>query len=117
MQLRGINNFPGPQCARLNGCGHVLSLEHDEHYAEKTWQLSIKQGLQNWAIVIDAPLKDYCFGEKDYRWYTLNEQIQNKHIDMLVIDGPPAHHNHYPCYFAGPLLLPLLNENGVVLLG
>jgi len=35
---------------------------------------------------------------------------------MLVIDGPPAHLNHYARYPAGPLLLPLLNENGVVFL-
>jgi len=53
---------------------------------------------------------------KNYHWYTLNEQIQNKRIDMLVIDGPPAHLNHYARYPAGHLLLPLLNENGAVFL-
>jgi len=30
------------QCAKLNGHGHILSLEHDAHYAKKTRQLLIK---------------------------------------------------------------------------
>jgi len=104
------------QCAKLNGYGYVLSLEHDAHYAEKTRQLLIKQGLQNWATVIDAPLRNYDFSGQNYRWYTLSEQVKNKRIDMLVIDGPPANLNRYARYPAGPLLLPLLNENSVVFL-
>lgn len=104
------------QCAKLNGYGYVLSLEHDAHYAEKTRQLLVKQGLQNWATVIDAPLRDYDFNGQNYHWYTLSEQVQDKCIDMLVIDGPPANLNHCARYPAGPLLLPLLNTNSIVFL-
>ncbi|HRO79685.1 MAG TPA: class I SAM-dependent methyltransferase [Acinetobacter towneri] len=104
------------QCAKLNGYGHILSLEHDAHYAERTRQQLIKQGLKDWATVIDAPLRDYEFNEQNYRWYTLNEQIKSTRTDMLVIDGPPANLGHCARYPAGPLLLPLLNENGVVFL-
>lgn len=104
------------QCAKLNGYGHILSLEHDAHYAEKTRQQLIKQELEDWATVIDAPLRDYEFNGQNYRWYTLNEQIKSTHVDMLVIDGPPASLGYCARYPAGPLLLPLLNENGVVFL-
>jgi len=104
------------QCAKLNGYGHILSLEHDAHYAERTRQQLIKQGLEDWATVIDAPLRDYEFNEQNYRWYTLNEQIKSTRIDMLVIDGPPASLGHYARYPAGPLLLLSLNKNGVVFL-
>lgn len=104
------------QCAKLNGKGQVLSLEHDAHYAEKTRQELTKQGLQNWAIVIDAPLQDYSFDGQNYLWYTLDMQIQGKQIDMLIIDGPPASLNHCARYPAGPLLLPLLNKDAVVFL-
>lgn len=104
------------QCAKLNGYGHVLSLEHDAHYANKTRQQLIKQGLEDWATVIDAPLINYEFNGQNYQWYKLNAQIENTCIDMLVIDGPPANLNHCARYPAGPLLLPLLNTEGVVFL-
>lgn len=104
------------QCAKLNGYGHVLSLEHDAHYAEKTRQQLIKQGLEDWATVIDAPLINYELNGQNYQWYKLNAQIENTCIDMLVVDGPPASLNHCARYPAGPLLLPLLNKEGVVFL-
>ena len=104
------------QCAKQNGKGHVYSLEHDVQYAEKTRQELIKQDLQNWATVIDAPLQDYSFAEQTYQWYKLDTEIQTKQIDMLVIDGPPAFLNSCARYPAGPLLLPLLNKNAVVFL-
>lgn len=104
------------QCAKLNEYGHVLSLEHDAHYAEKTRQQLIKQGLEDWATVIDAPLINYEFNGQNYQWYKLNAQIENTCIDMLVIDGPPASLNHCARYPAGPLLLPLLDKEGVVFL-
>jgi len=104
------------QCAKQNNKGHVFSLEQDVDYANKTRQELIKQGLQDWATVIDAPLQGYSFSGQIYQWYTLNDGIKFKPIDMLVIDGPPASLNRCARYPAGPLLLPLLNKNGVVFL-
>jgi predicted O-methyltransferase YrrM len=104
------------QCAKQNGKGHVFSLEHDAQYAEKTRQELLKQDLLNWATVIDAPLQEYSFSEQTYRWYKLDEEIQTKPIDMLIIDGPPGFLNSCARYPAGPLLLPLLNKNAVVFL-
>jgi predicted O-methyltransferase YrrM len=112
----GASTIVLAQCAQLNECGHILSLEHDAHYADKTRKLLIKQGLQEWATVIDAPLIDYDFNGQHYHWYTLDRQIQHQRIDMLVVDGPPADLNDCARYPAGPLLLPLLNENGIVFL-
>lgn len=112
----GASTLVLAQCAKQNGRGHVYSLEHDAHYAEQTRQELIKQDLQEWATVIDAPLQEYSFAEQCYQWYKLNAEIQTKQIDMLIIDGPPAHLNRYARYPAGPLLLPLLNTNAVVFL-
>lgn len=112
----GASTIVLAQCAKLNDHGHILSLEHDAHYAEKTRQQLIKQELEDWVTVIDAPLKDYEFSGQNYRWYTLSKQIQSKCIDMLVIDGPPADLNYCARYPAGPLLLTSLNKNGVVFL-
>ena len=112
----GASTIVLAQCAKLNGYGHILSLEHDARYAEKTRQQLIKQGLEDWATVIEAPLSDYKFDGQNYHWYTLNEQIKSTGIDMLVIDGPPASLGYCARYPAGPLLLPLLSKSGVVFL-
>ncbi len=112
----GASSIVLAQCAKQNGKGHVYSLEHDAHYAEITRRELMKQNLQDWATVIDAPLENYTFAEQNYRWYTQSSDIQNKQIDMLIIDGPPANLNPCARYPAGPLLLPLLNENAVVFL-
>lgn len=112
----GASTLVLAQCAKLNGKGRILSLEHDVIYAEKTRQELIKQGLQDWATVIDAPLQDYRFNEQNYQWYALDEQIQSQVVDMLIIDGPPASLNSCARYPAGPLLLPLLNKKARVFL-
>ncbi|NOT12423.1 MAG: class I SAM-dependent methyltransferase [Methylococcaceae bacterium] len=112
----GASTIVLAQSAKQNGKGHVYSLEHDVHYAEKTRQALIKHGLQGWSTVIDAPLQDYSFAGQSYRWYKLDDEIQSKQIDMLIIDGPPANLNCCARYPAGPLLLPLLNKNAMVFL-
>lgn len=104
------------QCSKQNGSGHVFSLEHDAVYAEKTRQELAKQGLQDWATVIDAPLIDHVIGGKTYRWYTLSETIQAKNMDMLIIDGPPGMLNACARYPAGPLLMSRLNPGAAVFL-
>ncbi|AEF99634.1 class I SAM-dependent methyltransferase [Methylomonas methanica] len=112
----GASSVVLAQCAKQNGKGHVYSLEHDAHYAEKTRQELFKQGLQDWATIIDAPLQEYSFAEQNYRWYKQSPEIQALQIDMLVIDGPPAGLNSCARFPAGPLLLPMLREEAVVFL-
>jgi rhodanese-related sulfurtransferase len=112
----GASSIVLAQCAKQNGKGHVYSLEHDSLYAEKTRQELIKQNLQDWVTVIDAPVKPYVLADKNYRWYTLNEEIQNKQIDMIIIDGPPNSLNQHARYPAGPLLFPSLSNKAAVFL-
>jgi len=104
------------QTAKQNGTGHVYSLEHDQHYAQQTRHELQKQGLENWATVIDAPLSEQQFAEQAYSWYSVPTDIAAKQIDMLVIDGPPAHLNLLARYPAGRVLFPQLNKNAVVFL-
>ena len=104
------------QSVKLVGQGRVLSLEHDPVYAQKTRDELKKQGLQDYATVLNAPLKKYTLNEKQYLWYDFGTQIENLPIDMLVIDGPPGSLNPLARYPAGPLLLPMLTKNGSVFL-
>jgi len=112
----GASTIVLAQCAKHNGEGHVYSLEHDPIFAEKTRNELKKQALNQWATVIDAPLKNYELEGQNYQWYSLDEPMINKKIDMIVVDGPPAFVNQCARYPAGPLLLPLLKMNGVVFL-
>jgi len=112
----GASTIALAQSVKLNGKGRVLSLEHDPEYAEKTREELKKQGLQDYATVLDAPLKKYIFNENQYLWYNFGAQIGDLPIDMLVIDGPPGSLNRLARYPAGPLLLPMLTKNGSVFL-
>jgi predicted O-methyltransferase YrrM len=104
------------QAARINGTGHVYSLEHDPVFAAETRAMLADQGLSDWATVIDAPLVPVTLGGETFHWY---DDTGLKHlgpIDMLVIDGPPLDINALARYPAGPRLLPRLAPGGAAFL-
>ena len=106
----GASTIVLAECVRLNGAGHVFSLEHKSEFAESTRRELEKQGLSKWATVVDAPLKNYIFNGQNYRWYAVDPDLDISSIDMLVIDGPPQDTNPCARYPAGPLLFKRLNE-------
>jgi predicted O-methyltransferase YrrM len=74
------------------GRGHVYSLEHDPAYSAKTRELIRSHNLEEWSTVIDAPLKPMSINDWAGEWYDfsrLENNLNNTHIDMLVVDGPP----------------------------
>ncbi|MCP5133661.1 MAG: class I SAM-dependent methyltransferase [Gammaproteobacteria bacterium] len=89
---------------QLNGEGHVYGLEHDSTYAAITRRELERQGLMEWATIIDAPLVEM----KDlpgHRWYSLESlpHLDNL-VDMVVIDGPPMTACNLARYPAFPML-------------
>lgn len=101
----GASTLVLAQCSKLNGTGHVYSLEHDPKYARKTRYFLEKNKLTDWATVVDAPLKEYLIAGNEYRWYNLENLPELSEIDMLVIDGPPAHVADKARYPALPKLI------------
>ncbi|HEY6759187.1 MAG TPA: class I SAM-dependent methyltransferase [Baekduia sp.] len=63
--------------------GHVHSLDHDEHWANLTRRALGREQLEDVATVIHAPLAD--------GWYDQAMLPAVAGIDVLVVDGPPAH--------------------------
>jgi predicted O-methyltransferase YrrM len=104
------------QAARINGIGHVHSLEHDPAFAAETRALLADHGLSDWATVIDAPLTPTTINGKTFRWYDDAGLKGVGPIDMLVIDGPPLDTNALARYPAGPKLFPRLSPNGTAFL-
>ncbi len=83
----GVSTVIIAKALKLQGFGHVYSLESDEHYAKKTRDLLAKYELSDWATVIYAPLKSINLQGQAYQWYDAKE-LEVEQIDMMVIDGP-----------------------------
>ncbi|MBV7534765.1 class I SAM-dependent methyltransferase [Duganella sp. sic0402] len=100
----GASTLVLARCMQLNGAGKVLSLEHDPHYAAQTRAQLRQHGLQDWAQVLDAPLKPLMLTGESWPWYDSSALPPDASIDMLVIDGPPQATREMARYPAGPML-------------
>ncbi len=112
----GASTLVLARCCELNDRGHVFSLEHDLHYAENTRALLREQGLTDWATVIYAPLVPYM-SLGGQHWYSLeNLHLDQKTIDLLVIDGPPWHTAPLARYPALPVFKNNLASDCVIII-
>lgn len=109
----GLSTLVIARCLQLNGAGHVFSLEHMTRFLEETGAELKRQGLSDWASVLDAPLDSYELSGQAFRWYR-TDRLPNTPIDLLIVDGPPARTGSSPRYPAGPMLFPRLSPNGAV---
>ncbi|OPX27895.1 MAG: hypothetical protein B1H05_00185 [Candidatus Cloacimonas sp. 4484_140] len=112
----GVSTIVIALCLKILGSGKVISLEHEDKYADITKHYISLHGLNDFATVIHCPLKAYSIKDKKYLWYNLkNAQFQNP-IDVLVVDGPPAATQHMARYPALPLLYEKMNNESIILL-
>lgn len=89
---------------RQNGFGKLISLEHLQKYADKTYETLADEDLTRWVelrVGALVPWKGKHLNPKPSRWYTLNLEGIN-HIDLLVVDGPPGNTCLYARYPALP---------------
>lgn len=110
----GVSTLVLAKSLKLNGCGHVYSLDHDPVFSKKTRDELERHGLNDWATVIDAPLVCHEINGKKWKWYSLDRLPKNISVDLLVIDGPPTGVGDLARYPAGALLFKLLKENATV---
>ena len=67
----------------------IVSLDHDQVYAEQTRQTLRDHGVAHVAEVRDAPLAPTGLPGHDTPWYSL-EAVEDLHdIGLLFVDGPP----------------------------
>ena len=103
-------------CARMvqkNGCGRVISLEHDTVYADATRRLLTEYGLSNWATVVLAPLDTKGSNSPWYSVDALSKSIAG--IDMLIVDGPPSTVAPLARYPTLPVLASRLAPHAVII--
>ena len=109
----GVTTLVLAGCCRLNGRGHVYSLENGDEFVAKTREQLAEFSLAGFATVIHAPLEHRTAGGDDYLWYRLDD-LNATNIDMLVIDGPPGFLQKHSRYPAIPLLYDRLSDDCVV---
>ncbi|HEX8406046.1 MAG TPA: class I SAM-dependent methyltransferase [Duganella sp.] len=112
----GTSTLVLARCMQLNGGGKVISLEHDADYANLTREQLRRHGLEDWAQVLDAPLRPHQLGGENWPWYDVSGLPPRLAIDMLVVDGPPQATRSLARYPAGPLLFSMLQRGARVFL-
>ncbi|RSK38961.1 class I SAM-dependent methyltransferase [Hymenobacter perfusus] len=112
----GVSTVVIALALKLNNCGKVVSLDHEDHYAAKTREnVKVNEAESN-SIVQHCPLKEYTVGEQSWKWYDIEEVDLTRKIDILVIDGPPRTTQFLARYPAVPLLHEYFADKALVLL-
>lgn len=72
------------------GTGRVVSIEHDDEYAQRTRSLLREHSLSQYVDVRTAPLTTVQIDEgEEYQWYRPSAVSDLSDIGILLIDGPP----------------------------
>lgn len=105
---------------RLEGDGHLWSLEHEPRWARLGRERLAAEGLGEWATVIEAPLRPHPLAPSGCRWYAPDalDGLPDSGVELLLVDGPPAgepeaERSRYP---AIPVLGPRLAPGALVVL-
>jgi len=112
----GVSTIIVGYCLEELGKGRILSIEHDKKYAGITRRNLGLHGLEDYARVIHAPLKELRFGDRTWHWYDRTKLKSIKNVDMLVVDGPPGPMQKLSRYPALPVLYKQLAPGAVVVL-
>jgi predicted O-methyltransferase YrrM len=103
--------------AHRGGEGQVIALEASAEYAEITRADLARHGLQDRAVVLDAPLIETSVpGRANQPYFDLSVLSDRPPVDLLFVDGPIggiARQARYPAY---PLLADRLAPGAVVVL-
>ena len=113
----GISTILAGKALEKNGNGDLISIDHDDKYAELTRKKICLEKLSDITKVVTAELKMHPINGQNYMWYEpsfVKEIKQN--IDLLIIDGPPRIINKNARFPAIPLLKEYFTDDTVILL-
>ncbi|SMX98912.1 Methyltransferase domain-containing protein [Brevibacterium iodinum ATCC 49514] len=94
----------------------IVSVEHDEEFAERTEELLGLHGLNDVVTVKRAPLEPLRLGDVDYAWYATGALSDLEDVDLVLVDGPVGSTNRWARYPAVPMLWAALARDAVVVL-
>jgi predicted O-methyltransferase YrrM len=102
-------------CLRQVGQGRLIALEHDTVYLESTRELLALHGVEDFATVVHAPLREVEVRGQRWLWYDTTRFSLDQPIDLLVIDGPPGTIGPLARYPALPLLFEHLDHGATII--
>lgn len=88
------------------GGGRVISLEHDERFAETSRALVLAHGLEDVVEIRHAPLTGWAAEGEHIPWYDTGAVQDLADIGLIFVDGPPGATAPLARYPAVPVLLP-----------
>lgn len=113
----GLSTILAAQAMDREGLkGQVISLEHDEYWAEQTRKLVDAHGVSERCRIVHAPLVETKLDGQIFEWYDLSEAELPDQIQLIFVDGPPKATGPRARYPALPMLYDRLGEGGIVLL-
>jgi predicted O-methyltransferase YrrM len=114
----GVSTLLLGQLLRNLGEGHLLSIDHDRAWAERTRKNVEFLGLGEHITVVDAPLKRIEVQGHAFDWYDIPPDQLDRlgPIELLLVDGPPpaAHQAVGARYPALPLLADRLAPTALI---
>ena len=114
----GVSTLFFARLLHERGRGHLITVEHDERWAGQLAGLLAQEGLSERVTVVHAPLASCSVGFSGpsswYRQDVVEEAVDGFGIQLLVVDGPPAHDRvtRYARYPALPVLYQSMSERG-----
>lgn len=91
----GVSSLYIGELLERAGEGDLFVLEHDTNWARRLRALIQSRGLAPRVRVVHAPLEvNHSLSAEGTPWYSadaVREGIDGRPIDLLLVDGPPAH--------------------------
>jgi hypothetical protein len=100
---------------------HLYTIEHDEDWIEVLLEMLEAHRLDEWVTIISAPLSETSISWNGEPWYdttVLESKFRGKEVDLLLVDGPPAHQSEiaYSRYPAAPFFNDMLGGRCCIVL-
>jgi hypothetical protein len=100
---------------------HLYTIEHDEGWIEVLQEMLEAHRVNEWITIIPAPLSETSMSWNGEPWYdtsVLESELPGKEIDLLLVDGPPAHRSEiaYSRYPAAPFFSDMLGGRCCIVL-
>lgn len=96
--------------------GKVVSLDHDEKYAEFTREQVKMHGLEEFCEVVHAPITTFTISGKTHKWYDVSKfDFQKNSVDVLLVDGPIEKLQKSARYPAYPIMKEFMAENAYII--
>ncbi len=112
----GISTIIASYALQQNNKGSILSLDHNEIYAQKTRDQLKDHKVEDFAQVKYCPLITYEIGDSNWQWYNLEGLDFTNKFDLLLIDGPPVKTNKSARFPALPILTEQLSEQATIII-